>query len=172
MDSQNLTKGSDETPTAQKSVSYETLDTAKQALVDYRALSGYIATDDNELGLKRMSVDDLAGKLGVVRQTIYDWQNSIPNFWGIVNARRAVISSESRLAAIEKVWLAKALKGEWQHLNAWLLNYKPGYKTPTAKIEHEVGATLADLFRGVAAQHTNVIDAEVTISEPQQQLND
>lgn len=165
MDSQNLTESNTEQITQVPAVSYETLDDANKALVDYRALSGWISTDDNELGLRKMTVDELAGKLGVVRQTIYDRQNSIPNFWGIVNQRRSEISTESRLAAVEKIWLTKALKGEWQHLNAWLINYKPGYKTPNAKVELEAGASLVELFKQVEQEQRPVIEATVTTTD-------
>lgn len=148
MDSQNVTAPLlDNSSTPAPVVTYDTLDASKKTLVDYRALSGWVSTDDNELGLRKMSMDELASKLSVHRKTLYDWQNTIPNFWGLVNQRRSEISSESRLAAVEKIWLTKALKGDWQHLNAWLLNYKPNYKTPGVKVEHSITEDTADLIR-------------------------
>lgn len=165
---QDFTPATNTPPTAAPVVSYATLDAGKKTLVDYRALSGWVSTDDNELGVRRMTMDELAGKLGVSRQTLYDWQNNTPNFWAMVNQRRSEVSGESRLSAVEKVWLTKALKGEWQHLNAWLINYKPGYKTPTAKVEHEAGQSLVDLFRQVEQQRP-VIEATVTTDGSAQQ---
>lgn len=171
MDNQNVTPTAAPTPTATALVTYESLDAAKRTLVDFRALNGLIATDDKDAGIKKMTVDELAGKLDVNRKTLYDWQNSIPGFWEMVNQRRTEISPQSRLAKVEEVWYMKAVKGDWQHLNAWLLNYKPGYKTPAAKVEHEAGQSLIDLFKGVEQNQPHIIEARVTTSEPEQQSN-
>lgn len=141
-------------------VTYETLDSAKKTLVDYRAMSGLISDDTKDGGIRKMSMDELAGKLHVHRKTLYDWQNGIPGFWLLVNQRRAEISPQSRLAQVEETWFLKARKGEWQHLNAWLVNYKPGYKTPGLKVEHEAGQSLIDLFKSAEAQRP-VIEAEI-----------
>lgn len=171
MDNQNVTKTETPTPTVDEVVTYDTLDAAKKTLVDYRALNGLVSTDDSGTGIRKMPMEELALLLQVTRKTLYDWQNTIPDFWVMVNNRRAQISPQSRLAMVEETWYLKARKGEWQHLNAWLLNYKPGYKTPGIKVEHEMGETLADLFRKVEQQQPKVIDAEVTQSATEQQPN-
>lgn len=167
---QDFTKSNKPTSTANNVVNYDDLEAMNKTIVDYRALSGLV-TDENTGNMRKMSMDELAGLLGVSRQTLYDRQKSIPDFWGLVNQRRQELSPQSRLAAIEETWFLKARKGEWQHLNAWLMNYKPGYKTPGVKIEHELGESLIDLFKKVEQQQPNYIEAEVTPSATEQQPN-
>jgi hypothetical protein len=165
---QDFTKGDKPTSSVTTPVNFNDLDVITRTLVDYRALSGLV-TDESTGGMRKMSMEELAGLLNVSRQTLYDRQNNTPDFWVMVNNRRAVISPQSRLAAVEETWFLKARKGEWQHLNAWLINYKPGYKTPTTKITEDAVETLADLFRKVEANNKpNVIEAEVTNAAEQQ----
>lgn len=119
-------------------------DPRHQALIDYRAMNGLITDDD---GIRKMTVDDLAKALGVDRRQLYRWQDSIPDFWDLVNNRRKEISPKSRLQRVHETWYLKAVKGEWQHMNAWLMNFDSSYVVPTQKVEHEAGQSMVELMR-------------------------
>lgn len=82
----------------------------QQAWIDFCATAGTIITPEGDV--KKISAEGLAQELGVVRTTLYNWQKSIPDFWGLVNERRNEIYAGSRMSMIYKAMFAKAMKGD------------------------------------------------------------
>lgn len=146
-----------------------TLITAQQqAWIDYTAMSGLITDlmsetrdkDGNIVTLRKMSITEFAKLLGVHRDTLRNWRESIPDFWKRVNDRRAELSTESRLAKMHEVWYTSALrsgKDGFKDRQLWLANFDPKFKMPAQKIEHEAGNSWAALLR----KKVKVIEGEV-----------
>jgi hypothetical protein len=158
--SQNVTDSENQTPAQSSGVT----DPRHQALIDYRAVNGTI-TDDN--GTHKMTVEELATTLGVDRRQLYRWQETIPDFWGKVNARRKELFPRSRLARIHDVWYISALlpgaKG-FRDRQLWLANYDDNFRMPTEKVQHELGDGVADalnIARERRMKVQTVIDGEV-----------
>ena len=140
---------------------YSQLTAIQQAYVDFKALGGVITDDD---GIRKMSVDELASKMGVTRFAFYSAVKYMPNFDDLVAERRKELASKSRLSEVHKVWYLKAVKGEWQHMDAWLRNFDPGYKPANVKVEHEMSDGMADalnLARERIRQIGNIQEGEV-----------
>lgn len=129
-------------------------------LIDFKALNGL--TTDEDGGLKKRTMQWLADMLKVDRGTLYNW-TAREGFWDQVNARRGKIAPHSRLAKVHETFYLKAVAGEWQFTNAYLFNYDKNYRTPTQKVEHEVGDSLAEAIG--MARRRQVIEAEV-VDEP------
>lgn len=123
---------------------YELLTPIQQAYIDWKALSGLVTTDEGEL--KKITLADMAAEMNIDRRTFYDQTVHIPNLYELIAERRHKLAPKSRIARVHETWYLKAVRGEWQHMNAWLYNFDPSYKTPTQKVEHDVGDTLADLL--------------------------
>lgn len=146
MDSlRNLTPAERTTSQKNSPVKSESYDIALQTLIDYRALNGLITDDD---GMRKMTVDELAKMLNVSRITLYDWQNKTPDFWELVNQRRTEIAPKSRLAKMHEVWYMSALLPKnFQDRQLWLYNFDPKFRLPTAKIQHEIGDSFAEMAK-------------------------
>lgn len=129
--------------------------------IGYRACGGMIIEYDETTGnnrIRKMTMRECAEKVGVTPQTLRDWQNLIPDFWGRVSKRRAEIGSQARLELMEQKWFTKALAMEdWRITEAWLRHYKPDYKEPRAKVEHEAGNSWVALLRA----KQNAIEGEI-----------
>lgn len=168
---QNRTDGYMPTEAEIKAANQTPLPAQQQAWIDYRALNGLIfdaeqEASDGDFKMRKMPVGEFADKLGVSRRTLYDWQNSIPEFWVKVNARRAELAPQSRLAKLQEVWYLKALAmNDWRITDAWLRNFDPNYREPKQKVEHDIGSGMADLInakRQQQIQQRNVIDVTPT----------
>lgn len=127
------------------------------ALVDFKALNG-LRTDE-EGNLKKTSMQFFATMIDVDRSTLYEWMKR-PGFWDLVNSRRKDLSAGGRLTKVHETLYLKAVAGEWQHLNAWLVNFDPNYRTPTQKVEVEAGDSLAEAI-GIARSRRATIEGEV-----------
>ena len=136
-------------------------DTRYATLIDFKALNGLMT--DEEGNLKKMSMQVFASMLDVDRTTLYEWMKR-PGFWDMVNSRRKELSSGGRLAKVHETLYLMAVKGEWQHLNAWLVNFDPNYRTPTQKVEVEAGDSLVEAI-GIARARKATIEGEV-VDEP------
>lgn len=162
---QNLTDDFNPTPEQVAEVNLKILSDSQQSWIDYRALNGLIfdptrsdATGDTLI--RKMTIQEFADTIGVTRQTLYDWQSSIPDFWGKVNARRIELSGQSRLAKLHEVWYLKALAmKDWRIADAYLRNFDPNYIEPRQKVEHELGNSWAALLD--AKRKRDAVEGEV-----------
>lgn len=143
------------------------MDMRHQAFIDYRALNGLISDDD---GIRKMTVDDFATKVGVDRRQLYRWQESIPDFWDKVNARRHEIAPRARLQKMHEVWYLSALKpgaDGYRDRQLWLANFDDDFRMPTEKLEHSAGTGLADMIAHKRRGDDNdrkIIDADISQS--------
>lgn len=139
-----------------------------EAWIDYRALNGLITDDD---GIRKMTVDEFATWVGVAtRQTLYDWQKSIPDFWQRVNDRRVEIAPRARLQRIHETWYLKAAQvNNWPVTEAWLRNFDPNFKEARTKVEHDVAGSLLDVLE--KARTRSVIEGEVVLDAGDQTTN-
>lgn len=144
------------------SVESELTDWRHEALVDYRACGGLITDDD---GIKKLTVDDFASQLNVTRQTLYDWQKLIPNFWDKVNKRRGEVGTKHRLSRIHEVMYLSAMKpGKegFQDRKLWLEVFDPAVRSVTRKleVEHDVSDRWSDMAR-LRLSNDQAIEGEV-----------
>lgn len=146
-------------PNEAKEVSQQAIEDMRfAALVDFKALNG-LRTDE-EGNLIKTSMQVFADMLDVNRSTLYDWMKR-PGFWDLVNARRKELSSGGRLAKVHETLYLMAVKGEWQHLNAWLINFDPNYRTPTQKVEVDAGDSLMEALALARKRNPELIEGEV-----------
>jgi hypothetical protein len=155
MNGQNLANEISEIDAAVKAATPQPLTMQQQAWIDYNALSGLITdmTTDaiNKNGqaatMRKMPITEFAELVGVSRETLRLWRNSIPNFWDKVNDRRRQLAPQSRLQRVHEAWYLKAVKGDFQHMQLWLANFDPNFHMPTEKHDIDVGGGLADLLK-------------------------
>lgn len=133
--------------------------------IDYCAIQGLVTTEDGEV--KRMTATEFAHAIDVNRTTLYEWQKIIPNFWDKVQERRKQIGGQARIMKVYNGLYLKAAAGNPQAASLWLANHDPNFRMPAQKVEHEVGAGLADLMKRVRdaqpeqPQQPEVIEGEV-----------
>lgn len=151
--------------------------TAAQLMyIDYTALGGLITNEAGELGTigedgefhtgRKANMKDFAQYLGTTRQTLWNWQKSIPGFWDRVAARRKEMGGHYRL---QKVWngvYMKAAAGNPQAAALYLANFGgPDFHMPMQKVEHNLGGGMADLLNQAREreriQNNQPIDGEV-----------
>lgn len=173
-DIQNLTKPISETPiTDTKSVDRKVPDWRHDAWIDYRALNGTIIEYNEEAGgetVSKLKMDDLAAKLGVTRQTLYDWEKSIPDFWEKVRARKRDFASQRRLSLMEDKFYIHAMTWKNPKISlAWLEQNSPDWRDPKQKHEMDVGDNMAALLRRMEdakqAEPKTIIDARVVTND-------
>jgi len=166
-DGLKLTNDFNPTPADIKAVDLTPPSDLQQAWIDYRALNGLIIDGEQtdsagDFKMRKMPIHEFADRIGVSKQTLFNWQNSIPEFWVKVNQRRIELAPQSRLAKLQEVWYLKAMAmTDWRITDAWLRNFDPNYREPKQKIEHEIGSGMADLInakRQQQIQQRNVID--------------
>jgi len=93
--------------------------------------------------LLQISMGEYAKRIGVHRQTLYDWQKSIPDFWPRVTARAAEIFTRKRRMKIYNGLFLRAARGDAAQA-ALLLSHFPDaegrtFQPPAQK--HEVTAS-------------------------------
>lgn len=149
---------------------YEQLTIAQRSYIDWKAINGLVMVQPEEEDLypdqtmRKMKLTELAQLCCVSISAFQDVKRDVPNFWDLVAERRKVLNGQSRLAAVHETWYLKARKGDWQHMNAWLLNFDPDYKEPRTKHEIEPGNALLDALN-IARSRRTVIEGEV-VHEP------
>jgi hypothetical protein len=106
---------------------------AQDQYITFCASSGISMTEDCQFEL--MTAKQFAAAVGYNRNTLYYWQENIPNFWQQVDQRARVIFNKSTKFAIIKGLKLKAMAGDvkaaemlWSHF---------GDYTPPAQ-KHEV----------------------------------
>lgn len=123
------------------------LNRLQMELLAHQACGGLFVDEDNKTG--KMTVEELAGRLGVTRDALYKAKSLIPDddWQRLRRDMRQKIWSESR---ITKVWngvFARGAKGDYQQALLFLTNWsKEKIVIPAQKVEAEVGDNLADLL--------------------------
>jgi hypothetical protein len=141
---------------------YEALTPLQQEFVDFKAING-LATDADG-NVKIITIDEFCKSRGCSREAYYK-TTRLPNFWDIVNARRMVVSSESRLAKVHNTLYLKALKGEFQSMQLYLALFdRKNFRMPQQRVEVEMGGGLADLLN--RARHRRREQDQDEPSEP------
>lgn len=145
-DGQNLNEVAEVSDAIKEKLKAERLLKFQQELyIDYLAVGGFITKENGEI--TRMTVAEFAEKIEVSVQTLYNWRESIPNFWDRVNTRRRKLGSEMR---VQRVWAGlylKAAAGNPKAAAIFLANHDKEFRMPTEKVEHELGNTWASLVR-------------------------
>ena len=160
---QNYTEAPKITNTNALGVANELLSLQQQAWIDYKAVGGWLTDADSNVP-KKMTVIELAEKLGVTRDLLYKWTKNIPSFWERVATRRKELGSQERLIKVHDTWYLKALGGSYPHLQLWLANFDPDFRMPTEKVQHDIGDGFMEAL-GVAQKRKQLIDG-VVVDEP------
>lgn len=159
---QNQTKP--ENAQAESSKVVSTLSPLQLQYIAYTAFGGLIPDMDNSVTAVKMTATEFAKQIGVARQTLYDWRESIPNFWDLVAAKRKEVSGKDRLSNVWNGVYLKAVTGNTEAAKLYLANFDPDFRMPMQKVEHEAGDSLTEALT-LARQRGNLIEAEV-IDEP------
>lgn len=86
------------------------LDTRQLAWIDHVATGG-LSIDVDGKAINTTAIE-LAKRLKVARQTLYDWQETIPGFWDMVRVRRNELYSRNAMTLVYKAMLKKATGGD------------------------------------------------------------
>lgn len=105
------------------------LDPKRQEYIDFVASGGMTVIDGE---LKKISAEDLAKKVKVVRQTLYNWRE-IPGFWELVQERRNILYSRDRMSMVYNAVFKKSLQGD---INAAKLLMQQAKILEADKIDH------------------------------------
>jgi hypothetical protein len=114
----------------------------QQKWIDFNAVGGLITEADG--ALKPMTITAFAIALGVERKTLYNWKESIPNFWERVQQRRQELGSQTRLQKVYTGLYLKAAAGVPEAVKLYLQIFD-GWKPPKQEVEIEHNLGLADL---------------------------
>lgn len=153
-----------ESPKVEDKSGVSELSFAQDQYISFVACGGLIPDLEGEATAVNMTTTTFAQRVGVARQTLYDWRNSIPNFWELVAERRKELGGKDRLIRVWNGVFLKAATGNAEAAKLYLANFDPNFKMPAQKVEHEVGDSLVEAI-GLARKRQNVIDAEI-IDEP------
>lgn len=144
-----------------------------QYFISYRALNGIIVIYDEETQtekFKKMKMQELADKLGVSRQTLYEWEERIPNFWQRVRAKKKELSSQKRLAMMDEKFFLKAYKFDnWPLTKAWMEQNNPDWRDIKDKGNDDTGDSWAELM--AVAQRRRIDSSTVQEGEVVQDSN-
>lgn len=141
----------------------ESLAWRQDQYITFVASSGLSITEDG--GFKQIKVGEFADLISTPRRTLYNWQQSIPEFWEKVDIRRREIFTRSRENAIWKGLTLKAMKGDTQAATM-VLSHFGDYSPPAQKHDVKING-LSDFLNSARKRHEanqqkkqNAIDAE------------
>lgn len=150
---QNLTEINEISEVVEQKLEDDKLLTYQQDMwIDYNALGGLVIDDTGNIS--KMTVDDFAARLGVSKQTLYNWRKSIKGFWDRVASQRKTLGSQARTVKVYNGLFLKAAAGNPQAAALFLANHDPNFRMPTEKVQHELGDSWSALIRN----KNNVID--------------
>lgn len=131
----------------------------QQKWIDFNAVGGLITESDG--ALKPMTITAFAAAIGVERKTLYNWKNSIPNFWERVKQRRLELGSQARLQKVYTGLYLKASQGVPEAVKLYLQIFDD-WKPPAQEQKIQLSNGLADLVarKKLELEHSRkIIDA-------------
>lgn len=133
---------------------------SQEQYIAYTAVGGLIPDKEGKTVAVKMSAETFAKKVGVTRQTLYNWRETIPNFWEKVAAVRRDLGSKERLSQVWNGVYLKAATGNPEAAKLYLANFDPNFRMPMQKVEHEAGDSLVEAL-GMARKRQQLIEGEV-----------
>lgn len=127
--------------------------------IAYTAFGGLIPDPNGEAAAVKMTAQQFADQVGVSRQTLYDWRESITNFWERVDAKRREVSGRDRLSKVWNGIFLKAASGNAEAAKLYLTNFDPNFKMPSQKVEVDASDMLVDAL-SLARNRRQVIEGE------------
>jgi len=127
--------------------------------IAYTAFGGLIPDPNGEAAAVKMTATTFAQQLGVSRQTLYDWRDSVPNFWERVDVKRREVSGRDRLSKVWNGVFLKAASGNAEAAKLYLANFDPNFKMPSQKVEVDATDSLVDALT-LARNRRQVIEGE------------
>lgn len=136
-------------------------------LINLVAGGGMVLDEDGNA--KKMSMEVFGHKVGYTRMSLYRWIDEDKRDFDIkvMQAMPAVYGNPRRIAKLMNAMFVEGAKGSVQAAEAYMRNFGKAleWKTPTTKLEHDVGNNLADLIaasqRKSKEAERKVIDADV-----------
>lgn len=154
-----------EKPKAEESNPVGQLSFAQDQYISFVACGGLIPDADGDATAVKMTATLFAQKVGVARQTLYEWRESIPNFWDLVASRRKELGGKDRLIRVWNGVFLKAASGNAEAAKLYLANFDPDFRMPMQKVEHEAGDTLMEALSLARQRNPQLIEGEI-IREP------
>lgn len=143
-----------ETVTREEEISWK-----HEQYIAYTAFGGLIPDPNGEATAVKMTAGQFADQVGVARQTLYEWRDSIPNFWERVDVKRREMGGKDRLSKVWNGIFLKAASGNAEAAKLYLANFDPNFKMPSQKVEVEAGDMLVDAL-SLARNRRQVIEGE------------
>lgn len=127
--------------------------------IAYTAFGGLIPDPNGEATAVKMTAQQFADQIGMSRSILYEWRDTIPNFWERVDAKRREMGGKDRLSKVWNGIFLKAASGNAEAAKLYLANFDPNFKMPSQKIEHEAGDSLVDALT-LARNRRQVIEGD------------
>lgn len=134
--------------------------------IEYVAAGGIRIHEDGEI--EPITVTQFALFIKVDRKTLYNWKDSIPDFWSRVSQRRREIYSGNRVNQVYRAMQLKAQAGDVKAAELILRNYDDNFRQANDKNPNDLGLGLADLLQRVRNSSTpaEIIEAEIVDVNP------
>lgn len=131
----------------------------QESYITFCSIQGMVVEEDGTI--RKMTAQQFADRIGVHRDTLYDWQKRIPNFWDLVAKERKRLGGQNRVAKVYNGLFLKAAKGDAKAAAIYLANHDPNFRMPAQKVEHEAGNSWAALLQQKRKNASDVIEGEV-----------
>lgn len=119
----------------------------QEQYIGYVAFGGLVPDPDGNAIAIKMTASQFAKNIKVARSTLYDWRNTIPNFWERVAEKRKEVGGKDRLSKVWNGVYMKAAAGNAEAAKLYLANFDPDFRMPMEKVQHEAGNSWASLFK-------------------------
>lgn len=113
--------------------------------IAFVAVGGLIPDPEGDKAAIKMTTGQFAERIGVSRQTLYDWRELIPDFWQKVAAKRKEIGSKDRLNHVWNGIYLKAAAGNVEAAKLYFANHDDNFRMPMERRETNTGSGFADL---------------------------